>query len=75
MGNFNSRPVPTNDNSEHYPTRAFQPGRSIRRRATILNFRVNNTTNNVETNEPPQPNAYEKLVKFIIMLEVYSRKQ
>ena len=67
MGNFNSRPAPTVtiDDSERHPTRAFQPGRSIKRLAT---FRANNTTNNVETDEPPEPRAYgyEKLVNVML---------
>ena len=58
MGNFNSRP-----DSETCPTGSIQQSRpTIRRRATLLNFRINSTTNDVEINESSQQNGYEKLV-------------
>jgi hypothetical protein len=66
MGNFNLRPVPTTDSSEPHPTGTHQPGRPVRRRTTILNFRLNSTTNDVETTESPQPNGYEELVNIML---------
>ena len=74
MGNFNLRPaaVPTTDNSEPYPNGTYQPRRPVRRGATILNFRISSTTNDVETNESPQLNDYEELVKFSNIMNALS---